>query len=133
MIRTERSYENQLCAIFDRIGVPYERQKRVNTGVIDILVYCRHSPTIIEVKRDGSPRNLMQAILQLRFYATGFNESRLFIATPKCIDVRFRPILQSYNVGEISGIVLDEGEISPELVDFPKITRITSGAELARS
>jgi hypothetical protein len=129
---SEKSFEDKLCSAFDHRGILYERQKRVDNGIIDILVHC-HPLVIIEVKRTGTPRDLMQAIVQLKFYAACFEKARLFIATPNCVSEDQRRLLKLFNVGEISGIILEEGKIYPEFVNIPGITDIKREARRARS
>jgi hypothetical protein len=101
--RQESDFESEICAMFDKGGISYDRQKRVGTGIIDILIYGQ-PPTIVELKRDDSVFSLMQAITQLKFYATHFRQKpRLFVGLMpgRPISEEYREVMRQLGVGEL--------------------------------
>jgi len=107
---SEKFFENQICDIMDRDGHIYERQKPCANGIIDIIVWGQ-TPDIIEVKRSGSPRNLIKAIVQLKFYAACYKRSRLLIAVPGGIAEEHLHILKEFGVQELRITKHDEGYV----------------------
>jgi hypothetical protein len=95
----EREFESLICQEMDGLGVQYERQKRIATGIIDIFVY-RQPPEIIEVKPAATPYYLMQAAVQLKFYETCFKKAYLYVAVPGGIDEKWLKILANFGIGE---------------------------------
>lgn len=122
----ERDFEDQICSILDSEGIIYERQKRVENGIIDPLIYGQ-PPKIIEVKRFNTAQYLIQAIVQLRFYGACFRKSQLFIAVPEGVPEKFTPILKSFNIGEIRVKSSPDGGKS-RLLEFN--SEVTDGSDL---
>ncbi len=122
----ERDFEDRICSILDSEEIIYERQKRVENGIIDLFVYGQ-PPKIIEVKRFNTAPYLVQAIVQLRFYGACFRKSQLFIAVPGGVPEKFQPILKSFNIGEIRiGSPPEEGKA--RLLEFNSV--VTNGSAL---
>lgn len=112
----EKNFEDKLCEELDFFDRQYERQKRVENGIIDIFVYDR-IPMIIEVKRSGTLPNIMQAIVQLKFYEACFKKADLYISVPEGINPRFLSILKQFGIFEhpYAGMthVTQEGDRAP--------------------
>jgi len=117
----EKTFENQICSAYDRVGILYERQKRVGNGIIDIFVYGQ-PPKIIEVKRFNTPPHLMQAIVQLRFYGACFRKSQLYIAVPEGVNEKYRSVLRTFKVGEIRVDAVPGGNVHLCEFDVPEVT-----------
>jgi len=98
----EKSFEDKICRVLDlEEESMYERQKKIKNGIIDIFIYGQ-PPTIVEVKRVGTPFYLIQAIAQLKFYEMCFpRKCKLFIAVPGGIPQKYLPILQEFGVSEL--------------------------------
>jgi hypothetical protein len=122
----ERDFEDQICAILDSDEIIYERQKRVENGIIDLLIYGQ-PPKIIEVKRFNAAPHLMQAIVQLRFYGACFRKSKLYIAVPDGVPERFHPLLKSFNIGEMR-VVSPSGGEKARLLEFS--SEVTDGSAI---
>jgi hypothetical protein len=117
----ERTFEDRVCEEYDRMGILHERQKRVETGIIDIFVYGQ-PPKIIEAKRSGTPANLIEAIVQLKFYGSCFKKSLLYISVPGGVEEKYRNILRTFNVGEVRLEMSTEGETRLFEFDTPEAT-----------
>jgi hypothetical protein len=97
----ERFFEDKVCEVLTASGIQYERQKRIANGIIDIFVY-EQPPIIIEVKREGTPFYLMQALAQLKFYEACFKGgASLFISVPWKIPEEYHHVLEDFNVREL--------------------------------
>jgi len=104
----EKAFEDIICEILDSQGHLYERQKRVANGVIDIITW-HQCPDIIEVKRAGTPQYLIQAIVQLRFYAACFRRSTMWISVPGGIPQEHLHLLKEFGVKELKVIKNEDG------------------------
>lgn len=116
----EKIYEDAFCNTLDDMGIQYERQKRVETGVIDIFIYGQ-PPSIIEVKKAPTPYLLMQAVVQLKFYAKCFKNPKLYVSTPESIDGKYRSAMQELKVSEARRVFIpNPGE--PEGVSYDPLS-----------
>ena len=101
--RPESEFEDEISAYFNEHGKSHERQKRVNTGIIDIFVYGQPG-TIIELKRDDSVFSLMQALVQVKFYQTWFtHKPDLYVCfmPGRPISSEWHEIMKELKIGEM--------------------------------
>ena len=106
---SEKLFEDIICSIFDREQRIYERQKPCANGIIDIITWYQ-CPDIIEVKRSGSPHNLIKAIVQLKFYSACYRRASMFIAVPGGIAKEHLHILKEFGVYELR-VIKDENGV----------------------
>ena len=112
----EKTFEDTFCNTLDQMDIQYERQKRVRNGVIDIFIYGQ-PPIIIEVKKEYSITSLMQAAVQLKFYADCFTSALLYVTAPDILNERNRAVLRQFGIGEAKWIFIRNPE-DPVSVEY---------------